>query len=524
MIMISRRDLLAHTAKIAPFALVPMRSIGETIGDENEDYGVASGDPQPESVVLWTRIPPQFQKTITEVQCLVSKSPLFQTENIVRDISVVTDQVKDFTIRTIVDGLTPGTTYFYKFVTGTGYVSVTGRTKTAPHPDASATVRYAIVSCQDFTEGYFLPYEAICSGPFDFILHLGDFIYEKGGQGVRSDAIGDGEATTLAHYRAKYQLILTDPYLKEARRLFPFVHLWDDHEVANNYAGPDLGQTDPERMKNGYQAFFEYNPVPGAVSSLPTNPDIPFARMHRKLSFGKTLDLIALDLRQFRDPDVCGRDMITPRCAAALDPDRTMLGNAQRDWALSSVLNSSSHWRVLASELVMMPLRVPPVPFFNSSQNDVANADSFLTLDSWDGYPSERAWLMQQLKRSRVEDLVVCSGDVHNFYGGTIHEDPDDIRSAAVAAEITTGSVTSKGISEWLGRTGAGIVRRGIASRNRHIQFFDLVYHGHTEVEVTPSSITGRMIAYNSVQTESGQPFVLKTFNLNRGQTEFEFT
>ncbi len=228
---------------------------------------------------------------------LIATSPEFSPATIVGQYVQETGPGQDYTVRIRAKALAASTFYFYRFTTDSGYSSVIGRTKTAPDQFSLQTVRFAVVSCQDFTQGYFLSYRAISATAIDFVLHLGDFIYEKGATAVRTDIIGGGEATTLEHYRQKYKLYLTDPDLKEARRLFPFVHLWDDHEVVNNYSGPELAASDPGRMQGGYQAFYEFNPVDGMPSF---SGGEPFAPMTRALRFGKHLELFALDQRHFR--------------------------------------------------------------------------------------------------------------------------------------------------------------------------------------------------------------------------------
>lgn len=489
----------------------------------DKDFGVASGDPGSDSITLWTRIPESFQSTgPVDVSCVLATSVDFAAASIVSTLNLSTDDRSDYTVRLRAAGLEPQTTYYYKFESETGYRSVVGRTKTAPAPDSLSPVRFAVVSCQNYSQGYFLSYHAIAAGNYDFILHLGDFIYEKGASDVRSDAIGGGEAKTLEDYRAKYKLYLSDPYLKEARRLFPFVHLWDDHEVVNNYAGPDIATADLPRMDAGYQAFFEYNPVPGTITR---NGGVPTAQMARSLKFGAWLELFALDQRQFRDPVVCGRDMVVPRCDDALAPDRTMLGKDQNRWFLDSMAQSNSSWKFIASELMMMPVRTPKLPFLNRRESSEAElSDTFLTLDSWDGYPAERQRIVSELAQRQIRDIVVCSGDIHNFFGGSVHLSPDDARSPVVAAELTTSSITSKGMTDWLGGVGTAIMRPGILSRSPHLQFMDLKYHGHIEVEVNGETVSGRMIAMDTVRSENGKPFVLKQFGMRRGQSRMTFT
>lgn len=524
--MINRRQALTRAASAS--LLYSSGSAGMLSGrafgfSSDDDLGVASGEPTPDSVTLWTRVPLSFQVRSgnLDVRCIVATAPDFSPSTIVSQYVQETGPAQDFTVRLRATALAPGTYYFYKFTTDSGYSSVIGRTKTALDPFALQPVRFAVVSCQDFTKGYFLSYRALSATTIDFILHLGDFIYEKGAAAVRTDVIGGGEATTLEHYRQKYKLYLTDPDLKEARRLFPFVHLWDDHEVVNNYSGPALAASDPERMRGGYQAFYEFNPVDG----MPSFSDgVPFAPLTRALRFGKHLELFALDQRQFRDPVVCGRDLVVQRCKEALHPGRTMIGADQKAWLLDSMANSSADWKFVASELMMMPVRTPKIPLFNFlADGENAAGNTFLTLDSWDGYPIERQKIIDAWVNRGLKDIVVCSGDIHNFFAGTIHANPDDPASPGIATELTTGSLTSKGMSEWLGSAATLVARRGISRQNSHIKFLDLTHHGYIEIEVRPDNIVGRMIGFNTIESTTGQPFVLKEFGVQRGVAGVRF-
>lgn len=572
------------------------------------DLGVASGEPTENSIVLWTSIPKKFQPTAgsAEIECLVSPDPSFSAASIISKVKQTTNTEKDFTVRILTKGLAASTIYFYRFTTSNGYKSVTGRTKTAPAAGDNRSVRFAVVSCQDYSRGHFLSYKAIAAGDFDFILHLGDFIYEKGGTEVRSDIIGGGQARTLPDFRAKYRLYLTDPDLKEARRLFPFVHLWDDHEVENNYAGTDYIVKNPSVMEAGYRAFFEYVPVAGEVQVTPFKPAAP---MTRALRFGANLELFALDQRQYRDPVVCAKDLLARRCDESLAVKRTMLGKNQTKWLLEKMATSSAKWKVIASELMVMPVRTPKIPFVGNNEtalqaaqiqaispndnaqrqngpaaqdangldgfntwediartlklneqqsrqlqkhlkgtvdepgsNSGANfalennaapmaaaaasepAGTFLTLDSWDGYPAERLAITEEIRNKNISNVVICSGDIHNFFAGKVHVDPDNPGSPVIASELTTSSITSKGIADFVGKFASTIIKPGISKKNQHIQIFDLKYHGHIEILVDANSVSGRMVAFESIAVINGKPFVLKSFGTQSGVPGFTLT
>jgi alkaline phosphatase D len=349
--MLKRRSLLQGMLA-APFVLASKRwAFSQENPPFSADYGVASGDPRPDGMVLWTRVPERAQPPLGEaiaVHYEVATSPLFPAGSIVAAGDAVTDGSADYTVKVIAAGLAPATRYYYRFSTDTGYQSVMGRTRTAPAPGASPqAVSFAFVSCQNFTQGFYTVYAYLAQEQVDFCVHLGDNIYERGHAGlthgyVREDLIGGGLATDLATYRQKYQLYLSDPYLREVRRRFPWVVLWDDHELYNNYAGPEVSPQEPQRQRDAYTAFLEYMPVQPIEPLSADNP--PRVRLYRQLVFGDLLEVFALDERQYRDGAVCRRDMLSPGCPELEEPTRTMLGEAQRSWLRSGLQASRAQW------------------------------------------------------------------------------------------------------------------------------------------------------------------------------------
>jgi alkaline phosphatase D len=253
--MLSRRSLLKGVL-VTPLAFVANKlAAAPTNPLFADDYGVASGDPQSDRVVLWTRVPEVAQRPFGEVVAVsyqVATTADFSSGSIAAEGELQTSGSADYTVKVVADGLAPATPYYYRFRSDTGYQSVVGQTKTAPLPDAHLqTISFAFVSCQNFTQGFYTVYAHLAREQVDFCVHLGDNIYEAGHVGfehgyVQEDNIGDGQATDLGTYRQKYQLYLSDPYLREVRRRFPWIVLWDDHELVNNYAGPQVAQQSPQ--------------------------------------------------------------------------------------------------------------------------------------------------------------------------------------------------------------------------------------------------------------------------------------
>jgi alkaline phosphatase D len=492
-----------------------------------DDYGVASGDPQADRVVLWTRVPEAAQRPFREgvaVSYQVATTADFSSGSIAAEGELQTSISVDYTVKVVADGLAPATLYYYRFWTDTGYQSVIGETKTAPMPDAHPqAIHFAFVSCQNFTQGFYTVYAHLAREQVDFCVHLGDHIYEAGHVGlehgyVREDDIGDGQATELGTYRQKYQLYLSDPYLREVRRRFPWIVLWDDHELLNNYAGPQLAQQSPQRQRDAYTAFLEYMPVQPIE---PLSPDDPaHVRLYRPFAFGDLLEVFALDERQYRDGLVCERDFLTAGCSKLEDPMRTMLGEAQRGWLQSTLQASAARWKCLLSEVMMMRLALinqrgslgERLPLSILRQPGAIDQDVYVNLDGWDGYPNERGHLLQFIADQGLRNVVVCAGDVHNCYAGILQADFEDPASPAVGVEFVGASVSSFGSAEITGQDLTELGRRLVPHMNPHIAYVDLKHHVYTKITVTPIQMEVRYIAVRTVAQSVSRAFLLQRF------------
>ena len=301
---------------------------------------VASGDPTPGSVVLWTRVDdPARSGDDLAVTLEVATDSEFS--DIVLSRMVTAGAEYDHCIKVLADGLEAATTYFYRFsydaATGTE-LSPMGRTRTAPDPEADVPVKFAVVYGQDFAGRYYNAYAKLIRDhpdDLDFVVHLGDYVYETtadpsfqaptaGREVVFQDtagaiALGDPAnpyyaAASLANYRTLYRTFRSDPMLQRVHELYPMVVIWDDHEYSNDchgdvatYFNGREDEADPVRRRHAEQAFFEYIPIAaglGADGTLDITADdlYPNSRIYRELRFGKNLDLVLTDYRTFR-PD-----------------------------------------------------------------------------------------------------------------------------------------------------------------------------------------------------------------------------
>ena len=454
--MQSRRQFLARSgaagaAVLAPQALMSGLASAKAaplLRSGRFSEGVASGDPAPRAITLWTRLAELEEKGSVRLE--VARDREFR-RLVARD-RIGTSPAGGGSVKARVTGLAPYEQYFYRFETRDG-VSQVGRFRTAPPADSRQELTFAFFSCQDFTHGFYNAHELMAGEDIDFSVCLGDYIYAEtyhtvaGGTGVRDDTVGATAysdhphvATTLQDYRDKYALYRSDASLRKLHARAPMVVIWDDHEVQNNYAGgdPDGGLPADElyseaRRVAGYKAWAE---------SMPTY----FGRrdrLYRRLKFGRTMDLIMLDQRRYRDDQPCD-DAVVPGCAELPQP-RDLLGRAQMDWAKRQLSSSKAAWKVVGNEVMMMPAKVL--------------GNSYYSFDSWQGYQTEREELLDHIKAQGIRDVVFVTGDIHTFIAGDVRR--DDGAGDSVALEFVGGSVTSQSLGETNLNAGGGVVIPG---------------------------------------------------------------
>jgi len=441
--------------------------------------GVASGDPLPESVVLWTRLAPdplaegglggmEGQGPV-DVRWEVARDEAFG--DVVQQGSAVASPDLGYSVHADANGLEPGREYFYRFMAGSE-MSPIGRTKTAPAAGAAVDqLRLAVASCSMYEHGYFAAYRDIAAQDLDLVFHLGDYIYEyePGGyaidEGPTRVVIGT-ETITLEDYRLRHALYKIDPDLQAAHAAAPWATTWDDHEAENNYTGPNSENGDPvedflKRRAAAYQAYYEHLPL--RPESMPLGPDM---RLHRRLTYGTLAEFTVLDTRQYRTDHPCGDDEQV-RCPAALDPATTMLGPEQERWLLEGLDASGATWNVLAQQIMMaqLDLEAGPAAFFAS--------------DLWDGYPAARNRILAHAQSRGIANPVVITGDIHTAWANDLKADWADPSSATIASEYVCTSISAGGktaAEDWV----------EYLPENPHIRFFDPNHGGYMRVDLTP--------------------------------------
>ena len=517
-----RRNFLSLAASAS--LLTHVGSFGMASALELDDCGVASGDPTASSLVLWTRIPKAFQDptaTSQQVRCEVSLSAdNFENERVF-EAWLSTSALKDFTAKLRVENLQPFTRYFYRFTTTSGYTSVVGRGLTTPCANMPLeSLKLAYVSCQDFTAGYYGVYQALAADDLHFCVHLGDTIYEYGSKNnklgpARQDNIGGGEAKTLDEYRAKYKLYLTDAAFREARRMFTWICLPDDHEVRNDYTGLDPALR--LRREGAYTAYFEFNPLDDALFQ---NGLSTFAR---RVDLGSLATLYALDERQFRDFPACKKGHLTQTCEERDRPGRTMLGKLQLQNLKKDLIENKSTHKVLLSEVMMMsfyairrPDNIARTAGEDSLTHSVfADRSVYSNLDGWDGFPSERSDILQVLLDNNIKNVHVWTGDIHNCYAGQVLQD-----NSPAATEVVVGSVTSSGFGEVFPLWSARAVEPLVKMANPHMAYADLITHMYMRVELTPTHARYDAMSVPSIRQQRVKPYCSRTLFVAVNQTQ----
>jgi alkaline phosphatase D len=461
-------------------AVVALGSI-PAFGDEQEprfrsspfSLGVASGDPSPDGMVLWTRLDAQAleqagasHRPVT-VRWEVAEDDGFR--RIVRKGAQRALTELGHSIHAEVDRLRPGRHYWYRFIAG-GEVSATGRTRTAPPAgEPLDRLRFAFVSCQNYEQGYFTAYRRIAEEDLDLVVHLGDYIYELGVGRAQVRQHEGPQPITLDQYRSRYILYKSDGDLQAAHASFPFIVTPDDHDVSNDYAN-DIPENDMPREQfllrraAAYQAYYEFLPL--RRSAMPVGPAM---QIFRRVPFGRLAEFHVLDTRQFRSDQPCGGGR-KPLCAAASSAEQDIMGPVQEKWLMTGLRASAARWNVLANQVMMAQV---------VQINDDARVFS---MDKWDGYVQSRTRLMRFLAEAQPSNPIVLTGDIHTNWVADLKLDFDDPASAIVGTEFVGTSVTSNGDGFDMNAFG----ERALAE-NPHVKFYN-GRRGYVRCTLTPSS------------------------------------
>ncbi len=499
---LTRRELLHRAGLAGAASMIPVLSgltLGCSSGDGNGDtdgsgdggnmgpenlfeFGVASGDPLADAVILWTALSPDADASgPISVDVELATDPEFA--DIVSSGAYETTADRGWTLKVDAIGLGPATTYYFRF-RAQGRESAVGRTRTAP-AGASTHLRFGVCSCSNYNFGYFHGYKQIATrADLDAVLHLGDYIYEYGAAeygGFRT-AAPDNEIVSLDDYRTRYAEYRRDPDLQAAHQQHPFIAVWDDHESTNNsWKGGAENHTEgaegtwEERLAFARQAYDEWMPyreqIPGAI--------------YRALPYGDLVDIMMLDTR------IHGRD--EPADAAGTDwedPTRTLLGDDQETWLLDQLSASSAKWKIIGQQVVMTPTFVGGSPF---------------NYDQWDGYAPARDRIFEHVEQNGIQNLVVLTGDIHSSWANDLPRDQDaydpDAKTGSVGVEFVTPGITSPGLD-------SNDLAPLLMGANPNVRYLDFVLRGYIVLDVTEARVQADWYHYDAaaLETADAQP------------------
>jgi alkaline phosphatase D len=471
--------------------------------------GIGSGDPTPDSVLLWTRAHPERDRGAgIPIRVEVATAPDFGARTI-WDGSVTATGARDHCVTVEASGLEPGTTYWYRF-SYDGIVSPLGRTRTAPVGSVDR-MRVAAFSCQRWTHGHFTAHAdlaALANDPatdIDLVVSLGDYVYETGyADGVyvpgRDDPVQ--YAVTLEQFRSKYRLYRSDPNLQAVHAAYPMVNMFDNHD---GLAGPG----DPQAA-GAIAAFFEHLPVRARRAG----------RIDRTLRWGDLAEIFVTDQRSYRDPTLPETSVLGTSDRdqpGILDPARTMLGREQRDWLVDGLVSSPSIWKVLGSQLMFAPLRS-----VGRLIGQPRGAGTFLNMTQWDGYGAERLEILDRLAAADTRNTVVLSGDSHFFTASNVAPDVDDPTSRPRVVEFSTGSITSANADENRLPTD-DVTGPLVRSANPYtLKFFESERHGYVVADMTPSELVAEIRAPRTIRQPASSAEVIKRMRVRSGTQRIE--
>lgn len=472
--------------------------------------GVASGDPLPDSVVLWTRLAPNpltgnggMPSVNIPVQWKLATDP--NMKNVVLQGTAVATPELAHSIRVVPGGLQPATWYWYQFKAG-NEVSPIGRTRTAPALGAHLQqLKFAFVSCQHWEHGYYTAYENLAKEDLDVVFHLGDYIYEGSPDPGVIRQHANPEPIDLDGYRIRYGQYKSDPDLQAAHAAFPWIVTWDDHEVENDYADEHSENFDPaeeflKRRAAAYRAYYEHMPL--RQLSMPQGANM---QLYRRFTFGDLAEFSVLDTRQYRSDQACddnvkggGQLVLADECPELFNPNRTMLGATQRRWLLNGLAQSSTRWNVIAQQYLMAELEQQPGPVVG------------YWTDGWDGYFAERTRILEFIEKRKVSNPVVIGGDIHSFWVTDLKANFLDPNSPIVASEFVGTSITSSGVPYE--------AFAAFLPENPHIKFFESRRRGYVRCTVNPQQWNSDLRVVSTVEQPNATVSTLASYIVENGK------
>ncbi|KAF1343866.1 PhoD-like phosphatase-domain-containing protein [Delphinella strobiligena] len=522
----------------------------------NFTHGVASGDPYSNSVILWTRVAPQFESvddnsTVSGYVPLYGRGPVqtVSTAPVCVQFKVAktadfahvessgtayTSSDIDYTIKVEASNLTAFTRYYYQFnICNSNKTSALGRTKTIPDDnDYTAKVGLAIYSCSNFPFGYFNAFgNPARKDSVDYVIHLGDYIYEYAGDGdygygysINRIPKPERVITTLYDYRERLATYRTDLDLLESHQQFPWIPVWDDHEVADNTyrdGEADLNNTEAsfisdggvsvdQRKMNAVRAYFEWMPI----RQVEMDDNL---RIWRSFSIGSLFDLIMLDTRQY-DRSITDLYWNTDYVhLLSNDAGRSMMGSRQENWfynQLSKSANRGAAWRLIGSQTVFSRIN-ESLSFGNVNPLDY---------DAWDGYQANRNRTLNHLQKNNIGNNIVLSGDSHaSWVSDLVWLDHANYSSStgkggSLGVEFAGSAVSSPcPYGQNISVDAANNYSSWLVAANSELQWQDLYYRGYFELQIGYDAVNASYFGMPTIISRNPYEISLANFTVWSG-------
>lgn len=545
---ISRRHLLKSSIAgitATTFTQQVMSALNDKRTKDTFQHGVASGEPSANGVLLWTRISQDTEPKPTVTWQLAADAGF---KEILQSGQQSTNSEQDFCIKVTVKQLQAGAQYFYRFQYQ-GITSEPGRTRTLPTGELNHLC-LAVASCSNFPFGYFNAYEVMAADQdIDFVLHLGDYIYEYGvdgyggktGKAISRNHQPSHEIISLADYRQRHAQYKTDSASRLLHASHPIIAIWDDHESANNpyIDGAQNHQANEgsweQRRAASLQAYYEWMPIHTPA------PGAKLESLWRSFEFGNLASLVTLETRHTgRSKQIDYSDHLQAIKKAEDrdyflhnilgEPSRTMLSPEMENFYQQETqhsLNTGKHWRLLGNQIPMARTHVPDMRKVSSKNSDgsydpvaqehaqfhqLGEFNLPLYLDTWDGYPAAREAFYKINKALGVQDLLVLTGDSHSFWANQLF----DATGQAMGIELGTAGITSPGDFEDYGADTATLMDKLIAQHNPEVNWTDGQHRGFIKLSIKPEQAKAEFIAVDNILTEQYQVNRLKTLIIDK--------
>lgn len=463
-------------------------------------HGVASGDPLSDRVILWTRVTLDTPTDPVTVSWKIATDT--NLVNVVNSGTTTTTSAKDYTVKVDATGLQPNTWYYYAFAYGT-QTSITGRTRTLPTGNNIDSLRFGVVSCQDYQNGFYNAYNHMAKrNDLDAVFHLGDFIYEyAAGSSVGRDHEPANEIISLSDYRLRHSQYKLDDDLRATMQQYPFICIWDDHETANDSYKDGAENHTPgtegsfaDRKSHSTQAYSEWMPI-----RMPDPTDNE--KIYRKFVWGDLAETYFLESRLIaRDEQIAG-NLISITDAGLVDTNRRMLGVEQMGWLQNAMTASAARWQVLAQQVMVAPLLF-----------DIFGQKRVVNPDQWDGYPAERQRLYDYIMNNNIDNIVVLTGDIHTSWANDLPLPNYNNGANSVGVEFVGTSITSQNLLNLPGALSL------IQDMNPHIKWADLAMHGYMVIDVNRNRTQSDWYFVSGVDNTNYTVSCAKSYYVNDGQ------